>query len=125
MDIDENKTNDKVNGDDDDDDDVDVNFLKILMNLPPETGTVEIIETVPKPKDLKSILKTAPSVATKKLTVSFKETCFQQDPCHKVISDITAYDYAQHESVDNFCRSADKNVPSFADSYEQYDDYRT
>lgn len=109
----------------DDDDDEDIDVLEILMRLPPETGRVEIIETTPKPDHIKSILKTSQSQPSNvKRSVTFKETGFQYDPRHKIISDVTAYDDSQFETVDDFCKKVDPDIGSFADSYEDYKEYR-
>lgn len=131
-DIGENDDDDD-DGEDDDDDDDDYDedtLLKILSKLPPENAKIRVIESNPKPANIKSILKVRQSPyepsdgSTKTHRVSFKENGFQHDPRHKIVSDITAYDYAQHESVDAYCRTVDKNVSSFADSYEEYEDYQ-
>lgn len=124
MDTQENE--DGGNDDDDDDDDSEINLLNIIMKLPPETGSVNIIETKPKPKNLKSILKssqTKPTIIGIR-RVTFKESGFQFNPRHKFISDITAYNDAEFETVDAFCRSVSTNIRSFADSYDDYHEYR-
>lgn len=114
--------------DDSDVDDVDDFMYDMIMKLPPETGNVKIIEEKPKPDNVRSILKSFQSKQTnsvvQKRKVTFKETGFQNDPRHQIISDITSYDHQQFETVDAFCQSINTNVRSFADSYENYDEYR-
>lgn len=123
IDQDENEEDEIVNESNDED-----IMFKIIMQLPPETGTVKVYETKSKPANLKSILKSSQSTETnvdiQKRKVTFKESGFQYDPRHKIISDITSYDHEQYETVDAFCRSVDTNISSFADSYDDYEEYR-
>ncbi len=130
--IETNEESDENDDDDDDDDPEDIMY-NILMKLPPETGTIHIIETYPKPVNIKSILKSSErvkniSTATRRVTFketeTLKKTGFQYDPRHKTISDLTAYDHTKYETVDAFCRCVDENISSFADSYEDYKEYR-
>lgn len=119
MDIDETEAND-----DDYDDTIDM--YELVMKLPPDTGKVIVVETNPKPAHIKSILKTSTNAEPKKnRRVIFKEESgFQYDPRHKIISDITAYDCSQFESVEAFCKSVNTDIRSFADSYDDYEEYR-
>ncbi|KAJ6641516.1 Helicase SEN1 [Pseudolycoriella hygida] len=114
---------------DDADDDEDIDLLRIIMELPPETCTITVIEKKPKPANLKSILKSAHSSVIdnekSKRRVTFQQNNFQYDHRHKIISDITAFHNTQSESVVAFCRSADTNIKSFDDSYDDYKEYRS
>lgn len=123
-DVEMDTTEENENADDGDDEEIDV--FGIFMRLPPETARIRVIETNPKPANLKSILKSSQSTnaIAGKRRVTFKDTGFQYDPRHKIISDVTAYDDSQFETVDDFCRKVDPNMSSFADSYEDYKEYR-
>lgn len=66
--------------------------------------------------------QTAQSEAKRQAVV--KESVFQINPCHELISTLTSYEADKFKTVDAFCRSIDPNVNSFGDSFKDYSDYR-
>ncbi|XP_037044437.1 helicase sen1-like isoform X2 [Bradysia coprophila] len=110
----------------DDDYDEELAIYHLVMKLPPETGKITVIETNPKPAHIRSILKTSTKLGPKKKRrVTFKESGFQYNPRHKIISDLTAYDCSRCDTVEIFFSSVGTDIRSFADSYEDYKEYRT
>lgn len=66
----------------------------------------------------------APGENNLKHKTAGKGSMFQINPCHEIISILTAYDADQYKTVDAFCRSIDTSVEPFRDTFTDYADYQ-
>lgn len=125
---DEDVDMDAENVEEDDGENDDETLYQSIMKLPPENAKITIIETEPRLVFVESILKKTQSsnnqVKKSKRRVTFKESGFQFDPLHQIISILTSYDAEEFKTLDAFCNSIDTEVSSFADTYDDYEEYR-